>query len=138
MTNFPNPHRNIASNDNLELISFINDARKLAIKYGHHEIFACISQATIDMIENEFMRINKLNTCKIQQNTLHFIGDHRKYYYSNNGMVYRSDEYSLSFDAAIERIRYLKSLGLDGEMTGESIHFPGRTFGIIAWKNRFT
>lgn len=132
MTIFPNSHRNIASNNNLELISFINDARRLAVKYGHHEIFACVSQATVDMIENEFMQTNNINKCDFKQNGHKFIGDHKKSYRSNNGIVYRSDEYSLSFDAIIERIQYLKSIGLDGNVTGESVHFPGRTFGIIA------
>ena len=132
MTILKNSHRNIASCDNHELIVFINDARRLAIKYGHEEILACVSQATIDMIENEFIQTNNIKKCDLKFNKIEFIGDHKKCYRSNNGLIYRSDEYSLSFDATIERIQYLKSIGLDGKITGESIHLPGRTFGIIA------
>ena len=126
-----NPERFIASDGNPELDAFIAEAHRLSVIYGHEEIEACIAQAIVGMKLERFLKKFDITKQKHMQCKIQFKGDHRSYYQSNKGFIYRSDEYPLSFDSIVERISDFQKQGLDGHISGQSIHRPGVTFAIV-------
>lgn len=132
MSHLVNPDRSIALEGIPELDAFILEAHRLAKIYGHEEVEACVAQAIVGMKLGKFLE--KFDICKQRKvhSGIQFKGDHTSYYKGKRGIIYRSDEYPLSFDDIIYRISNLQIQGLDGHISGQSIHRPGVTFAIVA------
>lgn len=122
------------SNYNKDTIDLMVKIHKHAKYYGISNTDECYAQATVDVCEARFEKQHDLVKISIDPKNLDFRGDHRLIYSNNGKILYRSDEYPLSFDNIIKRIEYIKKLGLDGYITGRSLHLPATTFGMIAYQ----
>lgn len=135
-----NSFRNIASEeDSKELIKFEHLVNRLIKKFGFEKVEEHYAQSTINECENRFQ--HKLNITKgnykLDRNG--FFGDHVSLWNGPDGVVYRCDEYPMPWSELLDRIHKYQDLGLDGYVSGQSVHLPGMTFGIIAFqKGKYT
>jgi hypothetical protein len=130
-----NAYRNIADDDDpQELIKFEHAVRRLVKKFDYRKVLEHFDQATVDLCEEQFGQKVNLKKGKYSSDRKGYTGDHVSMWEGNDGTVVRSDEYPMSWDEVVERIQKNKERGLDGYITGQSIHFPGITFGIVAFE----
>ncbi|HEY3401156.1 MAG TPA: hypothetical protein VGK03_11055 [Geothrix sp.] len=130
-----NLFRNIASDeDPEELIRFEHTVNRLIKKYGFEKVEEHYAQATINECETRFQQKLKIMKGNYKLSRNGFLGDHVSLWDGPDGVVYRCDEYPMSWNELLERIYKYQELGLDGYVSGQSVHLPGMTFGIVGFK----
>jgi hypothetical protein len=126
-------HRKFISNYNEDTIELLKKLQEYSNKYGIDETDRCHAPASVDLYEKRFIKNHNIAKESFKKQHENFYGDHCLVYSNNNNILNRSDEYPLSFDEITKRIEIFKKSGLDGYITGRSLHFPTTTFGIVAY-----
>lgn len=130
-----NSHRSIAaSDDHSDLISFEHTVQRLIKTHGFDKVDQHFAQATINQHENRFEEKLKIKKGNSKFDRKGFFGDHVSLWEGIDGTVFRCDEYPMSWDQLLKRVQAYQTLGLDGYITGQSIHLPGMTFGIVCFE----
>jgi hypothetical protein len=134
MVNKVNSNRFLLSGDNPDGVKLLYDIRNFALKYGIEEVQSCFAQAIVDLVEKKFMNSHNISLHINPVDDIAFIGDHKKAYSGKNGIIFRADEYAMTFGEIIKRLQLFLKCGYDGYITGQSVHFSSVTFGIVVYK----